>query len=94
MLELNELMRVPHVVACPLNFNFLCDRRQQREVLKHRKNDHFLVFLALLVLFPKFLGVAYNRTAQGHETPTCSCVSNYFILFGGSGWQRGVFEVI
>ena len=45
---------MPHVVACPMNFNLLCDQGQQQEgVFKVVKNDHFL---HVLVIFPKFLG--------------------------------------
>ena len=32
------------------------DRDWQRGVLKRMKNNHFLVFLAVWFLFPKFLG--------------------------------------
>ena len=44
------MIRVPHVVACPMNFNLLCDQGQQGGVFKVMKNDHFLVFLAVLVM--------------------------------------------
>ena len=47
------MIRVPLVVACPMNFNLLCDQGQQEEVIKIMKNDQFL---AVLVTFPKFLG--------------------------------------
>ena len=47
------MIRVPHAVACPMNFNLLCDQGQQEEVIKIMKNDQFL---AVLVTFPKFLG--------------------------------------
>ena len=55
LLELQEVIKVLYAVVCPTGFNLLCDRGQQRGVLKLMKNDHFLVFLAVLVLFPKFL---------------------------------------
>ena len=57
------MIRVPHVVACPMNFNLLCDQGQQEEVIKIMKNDQFL---AVLVTFPKFLGrlrSSFFRTA-------------------------------
>ena len=44
------MIRVPHAVACPVVFNFLCDRGQQGGVLT--KNDHFQVFLAVWVFGP------------------------------------------
>ena len=28
IVELREIIRVPHIVACPMNFNLLCDRGQ------------------------------------------------------------------
>ena len=60
ILELHEMIRVPHVLACPIDFNLLCDRVQQEGVLRRTQNDHFLVFLAVFVLFPKFLGRLRN----------------------------------
>ena len=50
------MVRVPHAVECLIDFNLLCDRGQQRVVLKSMTNDHFLVFLIVWFLFPKFLG--------------------------------------
>ena len=47
------MIRVPHVVAYPMSFSLLCDQGQQVGVFKLMKNDHFL---AVLVIFPKFLG--------------------------------------
>ena len=41
ILELGEIIRVLHLVACPMDFNLLCDLGQQREVLKRMKNDYF-----------------------------------------------------
>ena len=46
------MIRVSHVVACPMNFDLLCDQGQQEGVFKIMKNDQ----LAALVIFPKFLG--------------------------------------
>ena len=40
-LELHQMARVPHAVACPMNFNLVCDRGQQGGVLKLMKNNHF-----------------------------------------------------
>ena len=50
ILELHEMRRVSHVVACPMDFNLLCDRGQQGGVLKPTKN-HFQVFLAVILRF-------------------------------------------
>ena len=50
------------------------------------KNDHFLVFLAVWVIFPKFWvgkGVTYVNIAQNNKSVTCSCIPNcfYFVLW-------------
>ena len=50
------MIRVSHVVTYPMNFNLLCDQGQQEGVLKLMKNDLVLVFLAVCVIFSKFLG--------------------------------------
>ena len=55
ILEFHEMVRVPHVVACPVVLNFICDRTQLEVVLKVAQNDHFQVFLAIWVLLLKFL---------------------------------------
>ena len=34
ILELHEMIKVPHGVTCPMDFNFLCYRGQQRGVQK------------------------------------------------------------
>ena len=52
----HEMIRVLHVVACPIVFILSYDQSWQRGVFKVMKNDHFLLFLAVWVLFPKFLG--------------------------------------
>ena len=56
MLELHKIIRVSHAVVFPIIFLLLCDRDWQGGVLKLMKNDHLLVYLAVWVLFPKFLG--------------------------------------
>ena len=56
ILELHEIIRVLHVVACPIDFSLLCDGVRQERVLKPTKNDHFQALLAASVLFLKFLG--------------------------------------
>ena len=56
ILELHEMIRVPHLVACPIIFILFDNQDWQEGVLKLMKNDHFLVFLAVWGFFPKFLG--------------------------------------
>ena len=55
-IELHEVRRVLNVVACPMDFNLLCDRGPEGGVLKLMKIDNFLVFLTVRVLFSKLLG--------------------------------------
>ena len=55
-LELHEMMRVLHAAAWPFVFILLCDLNRQSGVLRLMKNAQFLVFLAVRVIFPKFLG--------------------------------------
>ena len=45
-----------NVVACMIDFDLLCDQGKQEGVLKIMKNDHFLAFLVVLVIFSKCLG--------------------------------------
>ena len=54
MLELHEILRVPHVVSFPIVFNLFYEATWQEEVFQSMKNGHFLVFLAVWVLLPKF----------------------------------------
>ena len=56
ILELYEAIRVLHIVACPLVFILFYERSCQGGVFKIMKNDHFLVFLSVWVLFPEVLG--------------------------------------
>ena len=50
------MIRVLHLVTCPIVFNFHYDQGRLGGVSKRMKNDNFLVFLAVWVLFPMFLG--------------------------------------
>ena len=55
MIELHKIIRMSHVVACPIVFALIYERGCQGRVFKVIKNDLFLVFLAVSGLFPKFL---------------------------------------
>ena len=55
ILELHEMIKVSHLAASPVVFILFYDRDWQGGVLKLMKNDHFLVFLAVWVLFPSSL---------------------------------------
>ena len=56
ILKLHGIIRVLHAVACPVVFALFDDPDWQERVLQIMKNEHFLVFLAVLVLLRKFLG--------------------------------------
>ena len=47
ILELHEMTRVLHTVACPIDFNLLFGQGQEGGVLKPTNNDHFQVCLAI-----------------------------------------------
>ena len=56
ILELHETIRVSYAVVCPIVFILFYDRDVEEGVLKHMKNDHLFVFLAVWVLFPLVFG--------------------------------------
>ena len=56
ILELHETIRVLLDVACRIAFLLFYQRSWQGEVMKVMENDHFVVFLAVFVHLPKFLG--------------------------------------
>ena len=81
MLKLHKIIKKSHSVVSPIDFLVFYQQVWQGEVFKVMKNDHFLVFLAIWVLFPKFLGrlsIGYVGTAQNNKSVTCSCVPNLF----------------
>ena len=55
MLELHKIIRVSNLVVFATVFVLFYERDWQGEVFKVIKNDHFLVFLAVWGLIPKFL---------------------------------------
>ena len=56
ILKLHEMKRVINVLAYPIVFVLFDDPDLQEVVLELMKNDQFLAFLAVWVLFPKVLG--------------------------------------
>ena len=56
ILGLHETIRVLYAVVCPIVFILFYNRDVEEGVLKHMKNDHLLVFLAVWVLFPLVFG--------------------------------------
>ena len=86
ILNLHEVIRALHLVACWIVFLLFDDWYWQGGVPKLMKNDHCLAFLALSVFSFKFWpgqGVTYVKTAQNKISVTYSCLPNcfYFILF-------------
>ena len=55
------MIRVVHVRVYPIVFILFYDRYWQGEVLKPMKMVIILVFLAVFVFFPKFLGRLMSR---------------------------------
>ena len=51
MLEVHKIYRVSHVVACLIVYLLFYGRGWQRGVPNVIKNDHFLMLLAIWVLF-------------------------------------------
>ena len=97
MSELHKIKQLPHVVACPIVCILFNEQCWQGGVYKVMKNDHFLKFLVVWVIFPKFLGklrssLYYNCVKwwvlHVHAFPTVS------ILFYVCDWQGGVLKVI
>ena len=56
MLELHSIITVSHVVAYPIVLLLFYEWSWQGGVFIVMKNDRFLIFLAVWVLFPMFLG--------------------------------------
>ena len=56
MFELHKIIIVSNEVAFPIVFILFYERSWWKGLFKVMKNDHSLVFLAVWILFPKFLG--------------------------------------
>ena len=49
------MIRISHVVACPMIFILLCDLSRQGGLLKLNRNGRFKLLFAVLVLSGEFL---------------------------------------
>ena len=67
ILKFREMIRVLHVLGCPIVFILFDDRGWQEGMFRVTKNNHFLVFLAVWILFPNFLG----RLRRGSYVMLC-----------------------
>ena len=54
-LELHKTIGILHLVTFPIGFILFYEQRWQGGVFKFKKDDRFLVFLAVWVIFPQFL---------------------------------------
>ena len=54
--EFHEMIRMSHVVACPITFILLCDQSRKGEVLRIMKNGQLEVFSVVVVCFFTILG--------------------------------------
>ena len=95
ILNLHEVIRALHLVACWIVFLLFDDWDWQGGVFKVMKNDHFFSAFSP----PKLLGslVAYIRFSWNYKSATCSCVPScfyLFIYFYCQEWQGGVFKVM
>ena len=77
-----EIIRVSHLVACPMFFNLLCHlTRQTRACSNLRKKVNFKYFQTFGSFSQSFWagkGVAYYGTAKDHKIVPCNGVPNCF----------------
>ena len=76
-----------HIVACTIVFPLFYEWGWQGGVFKVKKNDHFLVFLTVWVVFPSFWvgkGMTYIKIAWNDKSATYNCVANCFYFILGS----------
>ena len=92
------MIRVPHLVACPIKFNLLFDQGQQGRVFKVMKNDHFFYIFISFGHFPQvFAQVNEWPILELHEmirVPHLVVFPIVFILFDVRDWQGGVLKLI
>ena len=78
ILQLDETMRMLHIVACPIVFLLFYERGWQRGVFKVMKNDFFFSVFSYLGTFLQVFG--HDTTAQNYKSVTCSWVPNCFSI--------------
>ena len=83
---MHETIRVSHAVKCPMDYDLLSDRGQLLARFKLMKNYHFLIFLAVWGLSPKFLGWSKSRLSDLLAFPID------FNLHYDQGQQEGVLK--
>ena len=83
LLEFHEMIRVVHVVACPIVFILFYGWRCWEGVFKTMKSNYFFDIFSRLDPFPKFLNrlkVVYFITSQNNKNVTFSFVPKWFYL--------------
>ena len=96
-LQLHEMIRVLHEVACPIVCVLCCDRYWQIGLLKLMKNYHIFIF-SRFCPFPQVLGqvnewpiLQLHAMIRLLHAVACPIL---FILFYEQDWQGGVFKVM
>ena len=90
ILQLHEVIRVLHAVACQVVFILSYEQGWQGECSKLLKYIFFSVFSRLGFSSQVFEQV--DKSDKNNKSATCSWVSNCFILFYDRYWQGGVFK--
>ena len=62
ILELYEIIKAPHAVACPIVFILICDLGRHEGLLRLMKNGQFQVFPVTVVCFLKIVGGSRRRS--------------------------------
>ena len=98
ILQLHEMIRVLHEVACPIVFILFYDPYWQGGVFKLMKNYHIFSIFSRFCPFPQVFGkvndwsiLAVHEMIRVLHMVACS---NAFILLYGRDWQGGVFKVM
>ena len=96
ILQLHEMIRVLHEVACPIVFILFYDPYWQEGVFKLMKNYHIFSIFSRFCPFPQVFGkvndwsiLAVHEMIRVLHMVACS---NAFILLYGRDWQGGVFK--
>ena len=98
MLQLHNLMKLSHAVACPIVFILFYDQSWQGGVFEFMKTDCFSSVFSPLGHFSQVFGQVkswliielYKMMKASHVAP-CPVA---FLLFHKRGWLGGVFKVM
>ena len=79
--EFHEMIRMSHVVACPITFILLCDQSRKGEVLRIMKMVNWKYFRSLWSVSSLFWAVPGVDHTICDESNWYSCVKNCFYTF-------------